>query len=145
MEIYPVVKYFIFIYVQERICKQFAATGSCPYSPRCRFSHQLPSASPSPLPPPPTTTHQTPSASTNQTQTTTTTTTTTTAATSATFADWSPLDDGIDVRLPGSSPSEKPPSREEVNAYIDRFLYDGLGQPRRRLPVFEEICPSSDN
>ena len=133
-----------FICVQERICKKFAATGSCPYSPRCRFSHQLPSASPSPPPPPPTTTtHQTPSASTNQTQTTTTTTTT--AATSATFVDWSPLDDDIDVRLSGSSPSEKPPSREEVNAYIDRFLYGGLGQSRRRLPVFEEICPSSDN
>ncbi|RVX21203.1 hypothetical protein CK203_001948 [Vitis vinifera] len=111
---------------EEKICKQFAATGSCPYSPRCRFSHQLPSASPPP-------THQTSSASTSQTTTT-----------AATAADWSPLDDGIEVKLPGSSSTDKPPSREEVNASINRFLNRPMKPRRRRLTVFEDFCPSRD-
>ncbi|KAJ9670909.1 hypothetical protein PVL29_027074 [Vitis rotundifolia] len=105
---------------EEKICKQFAVTGSCPYGPRCRFSHQLPSASPPS------------SASTSQTTTT-----------AATAADWSPLDDGIKVKLPGSSSTDKPPSREEVNGFINRFLNRPM-KPRRRLTVFEDICPSSD-
>ncbi|KAK3184916.1 hypothetical protein Dsin_032202 [Dipteronia sinensis] len=51
---------------------------------------------------------------------------------------WSPLDDGIEVVLPNHTNSS-PPSREDVDAYIDGFL----NQPRarRRLPVFAEICP----
>ncbi|KAK0590966.1 hypothetical protein LWI29_033787 [Acer saccharum] len=51
---------------------------------------------------------------------------------------WSPLDDGIEVVLPNHTDS-CPPSRENVDAYMDGFL----NQPRarRRLPVFAEICP----
>lgn len=47
--------------------------------------------------------------------------------------DWSPLDDDIEVVLPNGS--GKPPSREEIDAYIFRDP-----TPKRRLPVFAAIC-----
>ncbi|XP_030944776.1 uncharacterized protein LOC115969298 [Quercus lobata] len=50
--------------------------------------------------------------------------------------DWSPQDDGIEVVLPHSSTAE-PPSQKDVDAYIHGVLY---GPPRKRLPVFAEIC-----
>lgn len=119
--------------VQGNVCKQFAVTGTCPYGPRCRFSHQLQSLL--------STTQQTPSPSRPQ-HTAATTPTIKTATPTKTTADWSPMDDGIEVVLPGSS-AEKPASRDEVNTYINSFLY-GPTTPRRRLPVFEEICPSRE-
>ncbi|KAL6338890.1 hypothetical protein AAG906_024041 [Vitis piasezkii] len=118
---------------EGNVCKQFAVTGTCPYGPRCRFSHQLQSLL--------STTQQTPSPSRPQ-HTAATTPTIKTATPTKTTADWSPMDDGIEVVLPGSS-AEKPASRDEVNTYINSFLY-GPTTPRRRLPVFEEICPSRE-
>lgn len=55
-----------------------------------------------------------------------------------TGVDWSPRDDGIEIVLP-SQPDNAAPSRQDVGAYIDRVLYQPSA--RRRLPVFEEICP----
>ncbi|WVZ24952.1 hypothetical protein V8G54_003496 [Vigna mungo] len=46
--------------------------------------------------------------------------------------DWSPLDDGIEVVLPGS---DEAPSREEIHAYISSLKHGRTA--KRRLPVFE--------
>ncbi|KAF8014025.1 hypothetical protein BT93_I1786 [Corymbia citriodora subsp. variegata] len=51
--------------------------------------------------------------------------------------DWSPQDDGIQINLP-SHPGV-PPSREDVDTYIQHFLY-GHSHTTKRLPVFTEIC-----
>ncbi|KAL3724100.1 hypothetical protein ACJRO7_036165 [Eucalyptus globulus] len=51
--------------------------------------------------------------------------------------DWSPHDDGIQIILP-SHPGVLP-SREDVDTYIQHFLY-GQSHTRKRLPVFTEIC-----
>ena len=48
--------------------------------------------------------------------------------------DWCPQDDGIEVTLPHS---EKSPSRESVNEYIDEVLH--YGRAAKRLPVFSKI------
>ncbi|KAK8472431.1 hypothetical protein PHAVU_002G206600 [Phaseolus vulgaris] len=48
------------------------------------------------------------------------------------FNDWSPLDDGIEVVLPGL---DKAPSRKEIHAYISS-LHHALTS-KRRLPVLE--------
>ncbi|KAI4296320.1 hypothetical protein L6164_036288 [Bauhinia variegata] len=104
-----------------------------------------------------------------------------------TFSDWSPLDDVIECVLPHAS-TDKPPSREEVDAYIMKIMTGSAAAnppttlspldnqiectlrphhasthkpssgdkeidanvqkiltgtaPRRRLPVFVEICPN---
>ncbi|KAL3638109.1 hypothetical protein CASFOL_017979 [Castilleja foliolosa] len=50
-------------------------------------------------------------------------------------SDWSPLDDGIEINLP----SAKNPSKEDVDAYIEKVL--SAPTSRKRLPVFVEICP----
>ncbi|XP_017435821.2 uncharacterized protein LOC108342539 [Vigna angularis] len=47
---------------------------------------------------------------------------------------WSPLDDGIEVVLPGS---DEAPSREEIHAYISSLKHGRTA--KRRLPVFEAI------
>ncbi|GMI74695.1 hypothetical protein HRI_001138800 [Hibiscus trionum] len=52
---------------------------------------------------------------------------------------WSPQDDGIDVTLPTLFPA-KTPSRENIDAYIDRVLYGGC-PTKKRLPVFSAFCP----
>jgi len=49
--------------------------------------------------------------------------------------DWSPLDDGIEVVLPGS---DKAPSKKELHAYISTLHH--APSAKRRLPVFEAIC-----
>lgn len=121
-------------WVQGNFCKQFAATGTCPYGPRCRFSHQLQSAIS-------TTTQQT--ASPSRAQHPAAATTRSVISIKTTTADWSPLDDGIEVLLPASS-TDKPASREEVNAYINNFLY-GPPTTRKRLPIFEENCPTTSS
>ncbi|XP_027916201.1 putative protein TPRXL [Vigna unguiculata] len=48
--------------------------------------------------------------------------------------DWSPLDDGIEVVLPGS---DEAPSREQIQAYISSFKHSRIA--KRRLSVFEAI------
>ncbi|XP_038681165.1 zinc finger CCCH domain-containing protein 14-like isoform X2 [Tripterygium wilfordii] len=48
---------------------------------------------------------------------------------------WSPQDDGIEVFLPCHS--DKPPSREDVDAYIDHFLNGPTSGSR--LPVFTKL------
>ncbi|KAK6156886.1 hypothetical protein DH2020_011134 [Rehmannia glutinosa] len=52
-------------------------------------------------------------------------------------SDWTPQDDGIEVTLP--TEEEKNPSKEDVDAYIEKVL-SGTNS-RKRLPVFVEICP----
>ncbi|KAL0422348.1 UNVERIFIED_CONTAM: hypothetical protein Slati_3257700 [Sesamum latifolium] len=54
-------------------------------------------------------------------------------------SDWTPADDGIEVSLPLGSTEEKNPSKQDVDAYIEKALYGT--KPRKRLPVFVEICP----
>lgn len=49
---------------------------------------------------------------------------------------WSPQDDGIEVL--SQFPTQKHPSRKDVDAYIDSVLYGHTS--RNRLPVFSEIC-----
>lgn len=55
--------------------------------------------------------------------------------------EWTPQIDGIEVSLPYDLAVEKSPSKEDVDAYIEKVLY-GTYQ-RQRLPVFVEICPGS--
>ncbi|XP_012828281.1 PREDICTED: uncharacterized protein LOC105949527 [Erythranthe guttata] len=50
-------------------------------------------------------------------------------------SDWSPCDDGIDTTIPCGS------MEEDVDAYIARVLYGT--NSRKRLAVFEEICPEN--
>ncbi|CAA0822030.1 Unknown protein [Striga hermonthica] len=50
-------------------------------------------------------------------------------------SDWSPVDDGVEVTLPFA----ENPSKEDVNAYIEKVL-SGKSS-KKRLPVFVEICP----
>ncbi|KAF5187727.1 Zinc finger protein like [Thalictrum thalictroides] len=52
--------------------------------------------------------------------------------------DWSPIDDGIAVRLP-SYPTVESPTREALDAYINSVLYGS--RQKHRLPVFKEFCP----
>ncbi|XP_059448181.1 uncharacterized protein LOC132179467 isoform X3 [Corylus avellana] len=59
------------------------------------------------------------------------------STTCITEGDWSPQDDGIEVVLPHSS-TGKPPSRKDVNAYLESVLYGP--SKKKRLPVFDEIC-----
>ncbi|KAJ4950458.1 hypothetical protein NE237_027290 [Protea cynaroides] len=60
---------------------------------------------------------------------------------SSTAVGWSPEDDGIEIQIPSSS-IEKPAAREAVDSYINAVLYGP--SRRRRLPVFEEICPAEE-
>ncbi|KAL8144456.1 hypothetical protein V2J09_017488 [Rumex salicifolius] len=53
--------------------------------------------------------------------------------------DWLPIDDGIRVALP--YPAKYPPSPEAVEGYMNRKLYGPRPTRRKRLPVFEAICP----
>ncbi|XP_073274136.1 uncharacterized protein [Primulina huaijiensis] len=54
-------------------------------------------------------------------------------------SNWSPLDDGIEVVLPlGLSERKKNPSKEDLEAQIQKILY-GIGSTKR-LPVFLNIC-----
>ncbi|GAB4853479.1 hypothetical protein Ancab_017670 [Ancistrocladus abbreviatus] len=53
-----------------------------------------------------------------------------------TSRDWSPLDDGIEVKLPSSV--DKPPSREAVAEHIDSVLYGP--SEKKRLPAFVDSC-----
>ncbi|XP_059445058.1 uncharacterized protein LOC132176915 isoform X2 [Corylus avellana] len=59
------------------------------------------------------------------------------STTCITGADWSPQDDGIEVVLPHSS-TGNPPSRKDVNVYVESDLYGP--RKKKRLPVFDEIC-----
>ncbi|KAI4318474.1 hypothetical protein MLD38_032175 [Melastoma candidum] len=52
--------------------------------------------------------------------------------------DWSPLDDGIQVKLP--SQCGENPSRDDVNDYIKNFLCGDSIRRHRRLPVFSQMC-----
>ncbi|XP_011087836.1 mRNA decay activator protein ZFP36-like isoform X2 [Sesamum indicum] len=54
-------------------------------------------------------------------------------------SDWTPGDDGIDVSLPLGSTEKKNPSKQDVDAHIEKVLYGT--KSRKRLPVFVEICP----
>ncbi|KAJ4950286.1 hypothetical protein NE237_027118 [Protea cynaroides] len=59
---------------------------------------------------------------------------------SSTAGDWSPEDDGIEIKIPSSI--EKPAAKETVDSCINAILYGP--SRRRRLPVFEKICPSEE-
>ncbi|KAL0357104.1 UNVERIFIED_CONTAM: hypothetical protein Scaly_1396100 [Sesamum calycinum] len=54
-------------------------------------------------------------------------------------SDWTPEDDGIEVSLPLGSTEGKKPTKQDVDAQIDKVLYGT--KSRKRLPVFVEICP----
>jgi hypothetical protein len=51
--------------------------------------------------------------------------------------DWSPQDDRIEIVLPHSSIG-KPPSRKDVNGYVESVLHGP--RKKKRSPVFDEIC-----
>ncbi|KAG8368709.1 hypothetical protein BUALT_Bualt15G0073900 [Buddleja alternifolia] len=53
-------------------------------------------------------------------------------------SDWIPQDDGIEFPLPSSI---EDPNREDVIAYMDQQYGT---RPGKRLPVFEDTCPSDD-
>ncbi|KAL0335152.1 UNVERIFIED_CONTAM: hypothetical protein Sradi_4727100 [Sesamum radiatum] len=54
-------------------------------------------------------------------------------------SDWTPEDDGIEVSLPLGSTEGKKPTKQDVDAQIEKMLYGT--KSRKRLPVFVEICP----
>ncbi|KAF7842631.1 mRNA decay activator protein ZFP36L2-like [Senna tora] len=58
-------------------------------------------------------------------------------ASSSNNIDWSPLDDNIEVGLPHGS-TDNPPSREEVDAYINGILYKP--PTKKRMKAFVELC-----
>ncbi|EEF35513.1 conserved hypothetical protein [Ricinus communis] len=60
---------------------------------------------------------------------------------SGNFSDlsWTPMDDKIEVRLPGN---KHPATSKEVDAYIDKVLY--IKSSKKRLSVFTEICPKKE-
>ncbi|KAK4438219.1 Zinc finger protein zfs1 [Sesamum alatum] len=67
----------------------------------------------------------------------------TTANTTPPRSDWIPADDGIEVSLPIGSTEGKNPSKQDVDSYIEKVLYGT--KPRKRLPVFVEICPDESD
>ncbi|MED6208675.1 hypothetical protein PIB30_047526 [Stylosanthes scabra] len=57
-----------------------------------------------------------------------------------TSSDWSPLDDAIEIVLPGS---DKVASREEFDSHVSSVLHGHTA--KRRLPVFVELCKQGIN
>ncbi|XAR53076.1 hypothetical protein NMG60_11021475 [Bertholletia excelsa] len=125
---------------EAQTCKSFTGSGSCSYGAKCRFAHHhqvMAGASPTELAgaAPEKALTICPVRGENSGGS---------SGTSGKSVEWCPLDDSIDVAFPptADASTNKTASREEVNSYINNVLY-GPSQGKKRLPVFEEICPSS--
>ncbi|XP_057494502.1 uncharacterized protein LOC130779741 isoform X2 [Actinidia eriantha] len=129
---------------EAQTCKSYSSSGTCSYGSKCRFAHhQVMTAAISPTGPsvPAATLATTQIISPIETENSSESSSKSMSSGSVTvaLADWSPLDDGIEVSLPSSASTNEVPSREAVDAYINSVLY---GPSRgKRLPAFAEICP----
>ncbi|GFY89382.1 hypothetical protein Acr_06g0013220 [Actinidia rufa] len=129
---------------EAQTCKSYSSSGTCSYGSKCRFAHhQVMTAAISPTGPSvlaatlATTQIISPIETENSSESSSKSMSS--GNVTVTFADWSPLDDGIEVSLPPSASTNEIPSREAVDAYINSVRY---GPSRgKRLPVFAEICP----
>ncbi|KAL5562958.1 hypothetical protein UlMin_032705 [Ulmus minor] len=112
---------------EAQICKTYASTGLRTYSPNLRLLPQTISSTAAQSQSIMAAQTVSPSASRSKSKI---------LGTPIAWKDWSPQDDGIAFTLPCSSTGQ-PPSREDVNAYIEGVL---SGRKTRRLFAFSEIC-----
>ncbi|EEF32956.1 mRNA decay activator protein ZFP36L1 [Ricinus communis] len=55
------------------------------------------------------------------------------------YQQWSPLDDGIDISLPGDTDTQSQSSKKDFEGHIDNVLYGPT--TGKRLPAFSKFCP----
>ncbi|XP_074269459.1 uncharacterized protein LOC141592617 [Silene latifolia] len=150
---------------KTKLCKSWEDSRYCPYGFKCQFAHgheelrplnnrirdmkkledvqmQMTKSKCSPLSSPYSPSNLLSSDSKTSTQSSTASSTSKLTKPSPLLSkDWSPVDDGIAVSLPGST-TDTHPSRVDVDEYINHILYGPT--TGKRLPVFRDICPDPE-